>query len=194
VPMLPVGQKVKLLAGYLGYTQDRPGVIVEVLKGNHYSVRVLHTGAVHQAVPERMLLPAADQMQAPARAAAPPAMPAADREETRTVKAARQRYKLAGEVGPLLDVRGQHFNPLGRQAAAPQSGKRESLSKEVKQAVWTRDGGRCRGCGITDSAAVTRDGEHLHYDHVIAWSRGGADIAENIQLLCGRCNRAKGAS
>jgi hypothetical protein len=100
--MLPVGQKVKLLAGYLGYSQDRPGVIVEVLKDNHYSVRVLHTGAVHQAVPEKMLLPAADQMQAQARAAAPPAVSAADREDTRTVKTARQRYKLAGEVGPLL--------------------------------------------------------------------------------------------
>ena len=40
----------------------------------------------------------------------------------------------------------------------------------------------CRQCGSR---------EEIHFDHVIPWSRGGANTADNIQLLCGRCNRRK---
>ena len=47
-----------------------------------------------------------------------------------------------------------------------------------------RDGGRCRQCGSTNQ---------LHFDHVIPISGGGANTVANIQLLCGACNRAKGA-
>jgi 5-methylcytosine-specific restriction endonuclease McrA len=50
--------------------------------------------------------------------------------------------------------------------------------------VSARDGGRCRQCGST---------AQLHFDHVIPISRGGANTLANIQLLCGACNRAKGA-
>ena len=53
----------------------------------------------------------------------------------------------------------------------------------VKLEVWKRDGGSCVMCGATD---------HLHFDHVIPYSRGGASIvAENIQLLCARHNLEK---
>jgi hypothetical protein len=59
-----------------------------------------------------------------------------------------------------------------------------SIPQGVKIAVAARDGGRCRQCGSTTD---------LHFDHVIAWSKGGANTAANIQLLCGPCNRRKGA-
>lgn len=59
-----------------------------------------------------------------------------------------------------------------------------SISQDVKIAVAARDGGRCRQCGST---------VNLHFDHVIPWSRGGANTVANIQLLCGPCNRRKGA-
>jgi HNH endonuclease len=68
---------------------------------------------------------------------------------------------------------------------------RAPIPRAIKQQVWIRDGGRCRHCGITDAEAMARDGEHLQYDHIIPFSRNGADTASNIQLLCGRCNRAK---
>ncbi len=58
------------------------------------------------------------------------------------------------------------------------------IPQDVKIAVSARDGGRCRRCGST---------EKLHFDHVIPVSRGGANSVANIQLLCGACNRAKGA-
>lgn len=65
-------------------------------------------------------------------------------------------------------------------------GQRNSrvIPQDVKIAVAARDGGRCRQCGSA---------EDLHFDHVIPWSKGGANTVANIQLLCGRCNRAKGA-
>lgn len=53
----------------------------------------------------------------------------------------------------------------------------------VKLEVWRRDRGRCIECGATD---------HLHFDHIIPWSRGGSSaIAANVQLLCARHNIAK---
>jgi 5-methylcytosine-specific restriction endonuclease McrA len=59
------------------------------------------------------------------------------------------------------------------------------LSREVRLAAWRRGCGRCRECG---------NGFDLQYDHVIPLALGGATSVENLQLLCGDCNRAKGAS
>ena len=59
-----------------------------------------------------------------------------------------------------------------------------AIAKDVKIEVAARDGGWCRQCGSN---------KELHFDHVIPWSKGGANTADNIQLLCGTCNRRKGA-
>jgi hypothetical protein len=59
-----------------------------------------------------------------------------------------------------------------------------SIPQDVKIAVSVRDQGRCVQCGSA---------QDLHYDHKIPWSKGGANTANNIQLLCGPCNRRKGA-
>jgi 5-methylcytosine-specific restriction endonuclease McrA len=65
------------------------------------------------------------------------------------------------------------------------SPRREPIPRDVRLGVWQRDGGRCVECG--------GDFE-LQYDHVIPFSMGGATTAENLQLLCAGCNRAKGAT
>lgn len=44
-------------------------------------------------------------------------------------------------------------------------------------------GNRCLCCGIT--------GVELEADHVVPLTRGGSDDIENIQPLCGTCNRSK---
>jgi hypothetical protein len=62
--------------------------------------------------------------------------------------------------------------------------KRAHIPKTVRQAVYERDGGRCRYCGST---------KDLHYDHILAHSKGGSDTVENLQLLCEKCNLSKGS-
>lgn len=61
---------------------------------------------------------------------------------------------------------------------------RTRIPDDLKQYVWTRDGGECQGCGST--------GE-LQFDHIIPVSKGGSSNAENLQILCGPCNRSKSA-
>jgi HNH endonuclease len=62
---------------------------------------------------------------------------------------------------------------------------RGQIADDVKQLVWTRDGGRCRNCGSL---------VELQFDHVIPVAMGGSSELENLQILCGPCNRRKGAS
>jgi len=62
--------------------------------------------------------------------------------------------------------------------------RRRSIPSHVKREVWRRDLGRCTDCGSQ---------EKLEYDHIIPLSRGGANTVRNLQLLCERCNRSKGA-
>jgi HNH endonuclease len=61
---------------------------------------------------------------------------------------------------------------------------RRAIPREVRQTVFERDGGRCADCGSAFD---------LQYDHVIPVALGGADNTANLQLLCGECNRRKGA-
>lgn len=61
--------------------------------------------------------------------------------------------------------------------------RRERIPEEVRNFVWLRDEGRCVNCGSE---------EELQFDHVIPFARGGGTSTENVQILCGDCNRAKG--
>ncbi|MBI1371860.1 MAG: hypothetical protein GC159_03750 [Phycisphaera sp.] len=60
---------------------------------------------------------------------------------------------------------------------------RDPIPKVVQREVWRRDQGRCVECGSK---------EKLEFDHIIPHSKGGADSARNLQLLCESCNRRKG--
>ena len=63
--------------------------------------------------------------------------------------------------------------------------QRIPIPQYVKREVWRRDGGRCVECNSN---------EKLEFDHIIPFSKGGSDTIRNLQLLCQRCNRSKGAS
>ncbi len=58
-----------------------------------------------------------------------------------------------------------------------------SFSTEEWVALLDRTGHRCLACGSVDTP--------LTQDHVIPLSRGGLNIIENIQPLCGPCNSSK---
>ena len=59
--------------------------------------------------------------------------------------------------------------------------------RQNRHILFGQQEGRCRGCR---SAFEFR---HMEVDHIIPQSSGGADHIENLQLLCGHCNRVKGA-
>lgn len=63
--------------------------------------------------------------------------------------------------------------------------RRAQVSDDVKHFVWMRDEGRCRHCGSS---------VELQFDHIIPISKGGSNTPENLQVLCGPCNRRKGGS
>ena len=67
-------------------------------------------------------------------------------------------------------------------AANYSSTKSRHIPDDVKRAVWDRDGGRCVRCKATD---------YLEYDHIIPYTKGGANTVNNIQILCRKCNALK---
>lgn len=96
----------------------------------------------------------------------------------------------AEEVHALLVTRKQRdrarierAQAMVTQGFANSGAQRGSIPDDLKQFIWTRDGGQCRSCGTTTE---------LQFDHVIPVTLGGGSSAENLQILCGPCNRRKG--
>ena len=59
-------------------------------------------------------------------------------------------------------------------------------SLDNKKHLYGQQAGRCNGC--LEHFKI----QHFEVDHIIAKSVGGTDHIENLQLLCGNCNRIKG--
>jgi 5-methylcytosine-specific restriction endonuclease McrA len=74
--------------------------------------------------------------------------------------------------------------PPSLPPGAPGERYPRKIPQDVMIAVSVRDHGKCVSCGTTTD---------LHFDHKIPWSRGGTNSENNIQLMCGSCNRRKGA-
>ncbi len=62
--------------------------------------------------------------------------------------------------------------------------RKTPIPSELRWAVFRRDHFTCKQCGLQ---------EDLHADHVVPESKGGPTTLENLQTLCGGCNRKKGA-
>ena len=57
---------------------------------------------------------------------------------------------------------------------------------ENKRKLYGEQEGNCAGCETHFEA------RNLEVDHIIARGKGGTDHMDNLQLLCGSCNRIKG--
>ncbi len=67
---------------------------------------------------------------------------------------------------------------------------------EMRRRVREEQEGKCAGCGreVYESSGPEAAGNHYVLDHITPIAMGGDQWArENLQVLCGRCNRMKTA-
>lgn len=62
--------------------------------------------------------------------------------------------------------------------------KKIPIPQELRWQIFERDNYTCQYCGST---------EFLAADHILAESKGGQTVLENMQTLCKTCNSKKGA-
>ncbi len=72
--------------------------------------------------------------------------------------------------------------------ATPQRRTPRDPSLRLRFRVMQRDHFTCRACGASPAKTL---GVELHVDHLVAWSRDGETVLENLQTLCSRCNIGK---
>lgn len=70
------------------------------------------------------------------------------------------------------------------------AGQRALMTKTLRHQIKDRDNHTCQQCGLSvhDEPNLL-----LEVDHIYPLSKGGMSTIENLQTLCWRCNRTKGA-
>ena len=88
------------------------------------------------------------------------------------------KERIHKELGLLL------FKPIHRLDIPQDIGGERS--KDIKHRLYGRQEGRCTGC-LTHFPF-----QNFEVDHITPRSKGGSGTDDNLQLLCGYCNRVKG--
>ena len=58
--------------------------------------------------------------------------------------------------------------------------------RSLRQRVWLRDGGCCRGPACVGAAPIPLNAAHI--DHIQPLSKAGGSQLENLRVLCRRCH------
>jgi len=70
------------------------------------------------------------------------------------------------------------------------AGQRALMTVRLREWIKSRDHHTCLSCGVS----ISREPHLLlEVDHIMPVSRGGLSTPENLQTLCWKCNRSKGA-
>ena len=92
-----------------------------------------------------------------------------------------KRFELSERDKKMMDeIMEKHGLSYDEEDNKPKRSRR--ISQSVKDKVWNRDGGKCVLCGSN---------ENIEFDHIVPFSKGGANTYRNIQILCESCNRRK---
>ena len=91
--------------------------------------------------------------------------------------------RLKKEIGPLI-FKGVNRTDIPKRTDLGSSSHR--IPKNAKKYLYGEQCGICAGCGLHF------EHQHFEIDHIVAKAVGGTDVIENLQLLCGSCNKIKG--
>ena len=109
----------------------------------------------------------------------------------RKVKDLDMKIKEQGEDFDILnciDKMSKNYAPLPRRTDVEEQNLNEPKTKRaIKEVLYQQQEHKCNGCGRV------LDIDLLEIDHIVPKSHGGGDYMENYQLLCGSCNKIKGA-
>lgn len=70
------------------------------------------------------------------------------------------------------------------------AGQRALMTPALRESIKQRDHYTCQKCGVS-----VEEEPHLllEIDHIVPISKGGMTSVDNLQTLCWKCNRSKGA-
>jgi 5-methylcytosine-specific restriction endonuclease McrA len=70
------------------------------------------------------------------------------------------------------------------------AGQRALMTQALRKFIKERDDYTCQECGIS---SYSERNLLLEIDHIIPLAKGGITSEDNLQTLCWKCNRSKGA-
>ena len=88
------------------------------------------------------------------------------------------RFRLGRDLG-LFSIKVIHRTD-------PPTDRGGKKSPDIKHLLFGKQEGFCNGCGVSFHF------RNFTLDHIVPRDKGGADMDDNLQLLCGYCNSVKG--
>lgn len=99
-------------------------------------------------------------------------------------------YKMGGEILSEDFVLPDQAEKIATtdKVISYKSENSRNIALGLRLKVLSRDNFRCVFCG---KSPATDLGTKLHIDHILAFSKGGKSVLENLQTLCENCNLGK---